>query len=243
MTPSHPSAFPPTRLSVIERLRTDDAEVRRQAFGEIVTGYWRPVYAHLRLTLRLAPEDAEDATQSFFTSAFEKAWLETYDPARARFRTFVRVCADRLVANRRQAESRAKRGGGAHVVSLDFPMFERELHDRAGRSPSDPDELFRQEFVRSVFVLALDGVRADCDARGRSSWFTLFERYDLDPAEGVSYASLAREYDLSVTQVTNRLSEVRRAFRQRALDVLRTLSGSHDHFRSEAREIFGLEVE
>jgi DNA-directed RNA polymerase specialized sigma24 family protein len=242
MTSAPHSAFPPTRLSLIERIRAADVEVRREAFGAVAAVYWKPVYTYLRLTWRLAPEDAEDATQAFFAGAFEKAWMEAYDPSRARFRTFVRVCVDRMVMNRRQSDAREKRGGGATLIPLDFPAAEREIHARAV-VPADPDELFRQEFIREVFSRAVGAVRAECEARGHVAWFRLFERYDLDPSDDVSYAGLAREFNLTITQVTNRLAEIRRAFRGHALDALRALSGSHEHFRSEARDVFGLEVE
>ena len=45
--------FPATRHSVIERIRDADPDARRDAFGDLVEGYWKPVYKHLRLTWRL----------------------------------------------------------------------------------------------------------------------------------------------------------------------------------------------
>jgi hypothetical protein len=136
-----------------------------------------------------------------------------------------------------------KRGGAAALARPDFDAAERDLHARAIAAPGDPDEVFRQEFIRSVFARAIGAVRDECDARGRLVDFRLFERYDLDPADGVSYAGLAGEFGLSVPQVTNRLAQIRRAFRDRALEALRALSGSDEHYRDDAREVFGLEVE
>ena len=118
------------------------------------TGYWKPVYKHLRLTWHLDVEDARDLTQGFFADAFQKAWLERYEPGKARFRTFVRVCADRFVMNMRQSSSRLKRGGGVQTLPLDFDGAEREVASRSLRRVSCrrmPDELFHQEFVRALF--------------------------------------------------------------------------------------------
>jgi len=229
---------------MIERIRARDADVRREAFGDVVEAYWRPVYAHLRLTWGLTPEDAQDLTQGFFTGAFEKTWLEAYDPARARFRTFVRVCADRYVMNWKQAATRLKRGGRAALAPADFDAAERALAERATRAQGagDPEEVFRQEFIRSVFSRALEAVRGECLARDRLVDFTIFERYDVDPEDSVTYGRLAGELGLTVTQVTNRLATVRRSFREHALEALRALSGSEAHYREEAREVFGLEV-
>jgi RNA polymerase sigma factor (sigma-70 family) len=241
MIPS--DGFPATRHSVIERIRDADPEARREAFGDLVDGYWKPVYKHLRITWRLDSEEARDLTQAFFADAFQKAWLERYEPGKARFRTFVRVCADRFVMNVRQSASRLKRGGALRFVSLDFEGAEREVAAAQIASQPDPEEFFHQEFVRALFEKSVQELRADYETSGRSAHFALFERYDLHPAEGVTYADLAREFDLSTTQVTNMLAQARRRFRERALASLRGLCGSDEEFRREARDIFGVEVE
>ena len=234
--------FPATRLSVIERIRTTDPDARRQAFGDIVEGYWKPVYKHLRVTWHLDPEDARDLTQGFFADAFQKSWLERFEPEKARFRTFVRVCADRFVMNARQSAARIKRGGAARLVPLDFDGADREIVARSS-SATDPDEYFHQEFVRALFERSLNAVRGELEAAGKAVHYTLFERYDVAPAPGVSYAQLAEEFGLTTTQVTNYLAHVRRAFRGRALDALRGLCGSDAEYAREARELFGVDVE
>lgn len=233
--------FPATRHSVIARIRSADADGRRDAFGELVECYWKPVYKHLRVTWRLAPDDAQDVTQGFFAEAFEKAWLERFEPGKARFRTFVRVCADRFVMNSRQSASRLKRGGGAPLLSLDFETVEREMRQVTQDAAPDPDAFFHQEFVRALFERAVAAVRREYDAGGRASHFALFERYDLSPRDDVSYASLAADFGMTTTQVTNHLAQVRRRFREQALEALRALCGSDEEYRREARDLFGLE--
>jgi len=235
--------FPPTRHSAIERIRDADPETRRLAFGDLVEGYWKPVYKHLRLTWNLDAEDARDLTQGFFADAFQKAWLERYEPDKARFRTFVRVCADRFVMNTRQSSARLKRGGGQQTMSLDFAGAEREVESLTLVAMPEADALFHQEFVRALFDKTVQQLRTEYDERDRPVPFALFERYDLAPVEGVSYAQLAAEFGLTQAQVTNHLAQVRRRFRERALDALRALCGSHQEFRREARDLFGVEVE
>jgi hypothetical protein len=86
-------------------------------------------------------------------------------------------------------------------------------------------------------------LRDDYARRGRPVHFTLFERYVLEPAEGVSYAQLAAEFGLTTTQVTNTLAQVRRRFRERVLATLRGLCGSEPDYHREARDLFGVDVE
>jgi hypothetical protein len=63
----------------------------------LAQGYWKPSYHYLRLHWRLPAEAAEDAVQAFFAVAFEKNYIERYDPAKAKFRTFLRVCLDQVI--------------------------------------------------------------------------------------------------------------------------------------------------
>jgi hypothetical protein len=236
-------AFPLTRHSVIVRLRSAEPETRRQAFGDLVQGYWKPVYKYLRIQWRESHEEAQELTQAFFADAFQKEWLARFEPEKAKFRTFVRICADRFIMNARQSASRLKRGGETRPLSLDFVGAEEELAKRGLAAPPDAEAFFRHEFVRTLFQRAVDDVRAEYDEAGRSIAVKLFERYDLDPPDDISYAALAREFNLTTAQVTNHLAQIRRSFRERALETLRTLCGSDEEFRREALELFGLQVE
>ena len=235
--------FPATRRSVFDRIRADDADVRRTAFGDLATGYWRPSYHYLRLHWRLAPDVAEDVVQAFFAVAFEKGYVERYDPAKAKFRTFLRTCLDRFVQNTQKADRAEKRGGQAERLSLDLPGAEQTLIEIASSDLRDLDRFFRDEMIRSLFGRAVDELRRACDESGKAVVFRVFECHDLAPAPGVTYASVARELNITVSQVTNYLHASRRRFKELALRHLQDLCGTHEEFRLEARELFGVEVD
>ena len=227
-------------------MRTGDLDVRRQAFGDVIEGYWRPVYTHFRLTWHMPADDARDATQGFFADVLEKSRLDRFEPAKARFRTFMRVAADGFVQKQRESASRLKRGGAVSLVSFDpLPCqeAERTVLARLASSLPDPETLFHQEFVRALFERAVDAVRLEYSTATGRVPLQLFERYDLAPDDCGSYADLAGEFGLTVPQVTNALAQVRRRFRQHALAGLRAVACSHDEFRREARELFGIDVE
>ncbi len=235
--------FPATRRSVIERIRGADAEVRRTAFGDLAAGYWRPSYHYLRLHWRLTPEAAEDVVQAFFTVAFEKGYVERYDPSKAKFRTFLRTCLDRFVQNTQKAERAEKRGGGVDRLSLDFPGAEQALAELAASDLRDLDRFFRDEMIRALFERAVDDLRRTCEESGKAALFRVFERHDLAPSPDASYATVARDLDLTVSQVTNYLHGARRRFRELALGHLHSLCGTDEEYRLEARELFGVEVD
>jgi DNA-directed RNA polymerase specialized sigma24 family protein len=176
----------------------------------------------------------------------EKAFFDRYDPARARFRTFLRTCLDGFAANEWKAARRLKRGGGAPLLSLDFENAEGELRPLELRGEQDVEGYFQREWVRSLFGLAVEALRARCEREGKRTHFALFERYDLGEPAGAaraSYEELARLHGLPVTQVTNYLAWARREFRRIVLDKLRELTASDEEFRAECREVLGADPE
>jgi len=210
----------------------------------LVTAYWKPVYKYLRLKWRASDEDARDLTQEFFSRAFEKAYFQRYDPAKARFRTYLRVCLDGFAANERKAARRLKRGGDLAIVPLDFESAEGELRQHEIPDGADLDEFFHREWIRSLFSLAIDALREHYEAAGKPHYFELVRRYDLEGADAPdgrpTYASLAADLGIAVTDVTNHLSAARRELRRLVLERLREVTGSDAEFEDEARLLLGV---
>jgi hypothetical protein len=129
-------------------------------------------------------------------------------------------------------------------VALDFASAEQELSGMvmdpaAIPSPESLEEFFEKEWVRNLFGLAVEELRQVCIERERERTFRLFEAYDLDGDDKITYDHLAKEFAIPVTDVTNALSWARREFRRIALARLRELCGSDEEFQREARAAFG----
>jgi RNA polymerase sigma-70 factor (ECF subfamily) len=230
--------FPATRHSAIAAVRSGDAAERARGLATLASVYWRPVYSYLRLRWSRPHEDAADLTQDFFAEVVQKDLLERFDPARARLRTYLRVCIDGLVGNHDKAAARQKRGGGGPTLHFDFDSVREEVERL---STDSPDRLFEKEWARGVFAMALERLRRECEASGKAQHYALLEEYDLGP-ERPTYAELAQRSGISVTDVTNRLFRTRRELRRIALEVLRQLTASEDEFREEARALLGPEA-
>lgn len=239
--------FPPTRWSAILAARSADGPERARALEVLLVAYWKPVYKYIRLRWSKSPEDAQDLTQDFFSHLLEKDLLGSYDPARARLRTFLRSCVDHLVANQNRASDRQKRGGSAVHLTLDFTAADGELRHLDSGVPPEMDSFFEREWARSVFSEAVERLRAALASRGKSVYFQVFERYDLldalpdAPDSRPSYLDLAREFGISPADVTNYLAFARREFRRIVLDFLREMTSSEEEFRREARSLLGVD--
>ena len=149
-----------------------------------------------------------------------------------------RACAPtRLRAYASDAHDRTsahKRGG--HLTAVPFEDA------GAGLATAADDEAFDREWARGVLDLALDALRAECDAAGRATTFEVFMACDVRGAEAdapPTYASVAATFGLPVTQVANYLHWARTRFRRQVLDTLRALTTSDAEFRAEARALLG----
>ena len=240
--------FPLTRWSVIEAARSDDPGERDRALEALFVAYWKPIYKYIRLRWNRPAEDAQDLTQGFFMQLLERDLLLHYDPAKSRLRTYLRVCVDSFVLNQDKAAHRQKRGGNTLHIALDFDAAEGELHGITMDVASIPssvslEEFFEKEWMRSLFALTVEDLQKLCEARGRAKTFQLFEEYDLDGVEPISYEKLATKYRIPITDVTNALAWARREFRRIALDRLREICGSYDEFQREVLAVFGRQAQ
>lgn len=234
--------FPETRFSIIGRVRADDPDVRARALDAFASAYWTPVSRYIQFKWRLDAERAADLTQEFFARTLEQQSLARFDPARARFRTYVRLLVDGFVANVRKADQRLKRGGGVAAVPLEEMLADGQVRSHEPPVIDDHDEAFYREWVRALFEAAVDDLRAEAAERGREVPFEVFRRYDLaDLRDEVrpSYAEIAAALGLTVHMVTNHLAAMRRALRARILDRLREATGSDDEFEAEAKRLLG----
>lgn len=238
-------SFPLTRHSVVRDLASADPEARAAAYDALARTYWRPVYLYVRLRWHRDAEDARDLTQEFFARALEREYLERYDPAKARFRTFVRTCLDAFLANADQAAARLKRGAGYTITAIDFAAADADIAASTRSDEADPEQWFHREWIRGLFGDALEALQRRCREAGHARAFALFHRYDVEDAGAtprLTYAALAQERGMKVTDVTNELAWARRAFREIVVDILRRVCATDEEFRAEARDLFGVDV-
>jgi len=241
---SHGESFPLTRLSVLAAARSTDRAERSQALDLLFAAYWKPIYKYLRLKYSQAPQDTQDLTQGFFAELLERDLLSRFDSSKSRLRTYLRVCADSFALNEIKAASRKKRGGEITHVALDFSAAEDELRAQTVDpakipSPESLEEFFEKEWIRSLFSSAVDELKSLCEARGKQKAFVLFESYDLDGEENISYADLAARLEISAADVNNQIAWARREFRRIATERLHALCGSEEEFVRESQALFG----
>src|SRR3954452_22241741 len=138
--PHSAAPFPTTHWSRVVAAEDPGTPLAHEALADLCRAYWFPLYAYIRRRGH-DPDRARDLTQDLFIRLLEKGVLAAADPARGRFRSFLRaVCAD-FLAKRRDRENALKRGGGRPVVPIDPD----EAEGCYGREPAHeltPERIF-----------------------------------------------------------------------------------------------------
>ncbi|HEX7878012.1 MAG TPA: hypothetical protein VF720_01305 [Candidatus Eisenbacteria bacterium] len=231
--------FPETRVSAVLAARSHEEAARRAAMDRIIGAYWKPVFKYLRLRWKADHDQAADWTQAFFTRLLEREFVQSWDPERGHFRTWLRVGIDGFVANEKKAAGRQKRGGGRAPLSLDFDGAERELGPLMPMEMLHPERCFEQEWARALFDSGIAALRDDLESNGRALRWRIFEATDLAHGERPSYRELAGRFREPETQITNHLAAARRQLRQILSQRLRDLTGSDEEYDFEAGRLFG----
>ena len=200
--------FPPTRWTLILSSRGDAAR-QRAALEDMLAAYWKPLYVCARRK-GLSIEDAKDAIQDVFARLFEREFLDRLDPAKGRFRGYLRAALDHRLVNLHEERSALKRGGGARTVSLDFDVAERDV----GAAPENADAAFDREWALAVMERSLARLRGEFAAgerKGPIDAVLAFFRPDGAPP---SYEQAARDVDMTPVQFKAFLHRARVRFRE-----------------------------
>jgi RNA polymerase sigma factor (sigma-70 family) len=164
-----PGRFPTTRWSRVILAGDPEAPLARESLAELCNAYWYPLYAYIRRR-GYDPEKAKDLTQDFFVRVLEKGLLAEADPARGRFRSFLRTVCAHFLANRRDREHARKRGGGRTVLSIDAAdaegRYALELADEL-----TPERIFDRSWALTLLGRILDQLGREYDEAGKAATF------------------------------------------------------------------------
>ena len=177
------TSFDTTHWSVVSALRSDDSVVARQALATLYQRYWDPIYAHVRWWGYDADE-AQDATQAFFTNLIERNSLGAARPERGLFRMFLQVALKHFLIDADKHRRRLKRGGGQPLLSLDDdPVDGRPIPDPVDYET--PERVFDRQWAQAVFDRAMKRLESEWIAAGDAAAFELLRgSFQGDPPPG-----------------------------------------------------------
>ena len=217
--------FPPTPGFVKPALG-ESAPSWGHAVEHLSRLYWKPVYQYLRTVGRMSNDDAKDLTQQFFLHLLEDRTVERYEPARGPFRVFLKTCLKNFHTDHLRKRGSLKRSGDYAALPL----------EGAGEAAAaEGEEPFERAWLQAVLERALEEVRLDLQARGRTPDWAIFEAYDLRGPEspGATYVELGDAHGLSEAEVRGSLAYVRGKLREHVVEQVRRGVTGPEELRAE----------
>lgn len=202
-------------------------EDARAALGAFFQACWPRVHALVRAQ-GYRGADAEDLTQAYFTRFLERGDLPYLASWRGCVHTFLRVSVRHFLANERDRERAAKRGGGRVPVSLDA----RSESGAAAPEPVEvvtPETLLAHRQADETIAAALAQLRSEMEQAGRADRFARVEHHLLSDVSTGSYRRIAREWGVGQGAVRIAVHRFRRRLavllRQAALRPVQAFRG------------------
>ncbi|HRZ35783.1 MAG TPA: sigma-70 family RNA polymerase sigma factor [Candidatus Paceibacterota bacterium] len=207
--------FPATEWNLVLSASREGSAEGGTALEALCRQYWYPVYAHVR-HVGYGVEEAKDLTQEFFARLLAHHSLAAADPARGRFRSFIRASLRNFLANEWDKSHTTKRGGGRPCLSMDDLDAEERYAIELSHEAS-PEVAYDRAWACMIIELVLRRMREDYVRGGKGEQFQILERYLDGGEEDLSCVALAQR--LGLTESAAKSAAYR--FRQRFAMMLR----------------------
>ena len=211
-TSSRQPVFATTQWTKVLEARGDSEEAG-EALADLCAAYYLPVFRFIRRE-RDDEDAARELTQGFFARLLERRGLDTVEPGRGRFRSFLLGAVKHFLADMRDRELAAKRGGG-----LVPEIIRTETDTSPGTALADPtafapDTFFDREWAFALLDRALKALAAEHAAPARQGQFEALKPWLTGDTENLSQASVAKRLGLNEGAVKVAIHRLRRRFRQ-----------------------------
>jgi RNA polymerase sigma-70 factor (ECF subfamily) len=228
--------FATTRWSVVVAAGRRSSPESREALAMLCSGYWFPLYGFVRAQ-GFSTHDAQDLTQEFFSRLIESNSIGDADRARGRFRTFLIAALKHFLANERDRARAKKRGGGRHVLPLDFDAGE----DRLSREPTHhatPEKIFERRWALALLETVLARLREDFQAGEKRELFDRLKGSLAGQRDAGGYASIAAELGMTEGAVKVAVHRLRRRYRELLREEIAQTVADPADVDQEIRDLF-----
>jgi DNA-directed RNA polymerase specialized sigma24 family protein len=234
--PSSNAQFPTTRWSQVVAAGDRADPAAHQALAELCAAYWYPLYAFVRRKGH-PPEEAADLVQGTFVILLDRNALAAVTPERGRFRSFLMASCAHHLADCRERDRAAKRGGGKTPISFDRLLAE-------GRYSAEPvneltaERLFERRWATSLLDHAVARLEAESIAGGKAGLVSRLLPTLTGGRTEVPFATIAAELGMSPGAVKTAAARLRKRYGEILREeIARTLADPTD-VEEEIRALF-----
>jgi RNA polymerase sigma-70 factor (ECF subfamily) len=213
-TQSEAVAFTTTHWSVVLEAQ-GESPAAQEALEKLCRIYWRPIYSFVQRQ-GVAPEEAEDITQGFFASLFERGSLSAVRKEKGRLRSYLLGALKYFLADEQRRAMAIKRGKGQRLV----PLEELRAENRVETEPADPvtaELIYERRWASTVLERVLNLLKDQYRAAGNTALFDSLKQLLPDEPDAPSQADIAAQLGMA----ENAVRQAFHRFRQRYQLLLR----------------------
>lgn len=230
-------AFTTTHWSLVLAAGEAGGPGSEQALERLCGSYWYPLYAFIRRQGN-DEETAKDLTQGFFARVLEKQYLTQVQREKGRFRSFLLASLKHFLADEWDKSQAQKRGGGVNHISLD-----ETCEDRYRMEPADPmnaEHLFERRWALTLLAQARERLRTEFVAAGKTAWYERLECLESGDQQGLTYAMVGAEFDLSESGVKSAVSRLRKRYAELVREEVAHTVSHPDEVDEEIRHLINV---
>ena len=214
--------FATTHWTRVLEARGESPEAKA-ALSDLCAAYYAPVFAYIRHNAR-DEESARDLTQEFFSRLLARHGIDTVDPKRGRFRSFLLGAVKHFLADVRDHANRIKRGSGQQLESLDSGTDTSPGLQLPDPNAPDPEREFDRRWALTVLDRALAALAGEHCAVGNANQFEVLKPWLTGDAKDLAQADAARALGSNEGAVKVAIHRLRRRFRELVkMEIGRTL--------------------
>jgi RNA polymerase sigma factor (sigma-70 family) len=202
--------FATTKWTLVGAAGESSDTEAREALAALCQIYWPPLYSYLRRHGH-PREEAEDLVQGFFARLLERRDVQTADPTRGRFRSFLLTALKRYAINEHERATTIKRGGPHLPLSLDFDEAERRDAFEP-RTDDTPERVFDRRWAAISLDRAERRLRDECLQSGKGAQAEVLLPYLTESSDLPAYSEVARTLGLTEGAVKVAVHRLRRRF-------------------------------
>ena len=226
-----PHQFRTTRWTQVIAARGASPE-GRLALRELCETYYEPVAMFIRRSRGDFPQgshEARDLTHAFFAKLLEGHSLDHTDRTQGRFRSYLLGAVKHFLADQRDREWAAKRGGGVSPRPLANAGTNHESHSD-GHEPVDPqgfppDAYFDRQWGLVIVQQAMTELRAEASEAGELARFEGLQPWLVTPSGHETALQAARSLNLTEGAFKVAVHRLRKRYRQLVLERIAATVG------------------
>lgn len=216
--------FGTTQWTDLMTARQGGSPEAKAALERLCQTYWYPLYAYVRRS-GYSAQDAEDLTQAFFLQIIEKNYLGSVDRRKGKFRSFLLAALNHFLANERDWQQAAKRGGGKVLISLDDDQSKEDRYLREPASDLTPEKIYESQWAATVLEQGRARLREEYSAEGKGPIFDRLEIYLAQQPDSGDYEAVATELGMKSGTVAVTVHRLRQRYgEQIRAEIARTVA-------------------